>query len=98
MDRTLRWFAMGIGEQISNVGSEVNRAIRYKNKNEEDKKRCFYEKAVELLELTCDDPKNRHRCGELRAAIEELTDYFVGDNEYNTTDEVLMKYYDAFLV
>ena len=30
MDRTLRWFAMGIGEQVSNVGSEVNRAIRYK--------------------------------------------------------------------
>ena len=49
-------------------------------------------------ECTCKDPKNKHRCGELQACIEELTDYFVGDNEYNTTDEVLMKYYDAFLV
>lgn len=29
---------MGIGEQISNIGSEVNRAIKYKNRNEEDKK------------------------------------------------------------
>lgn len=98
MDRTLRWFAMGIGEQISNIGSEVNRAIRYKNKNEEDKKKRFYEKAVELLELTCADPKNKHRCGELQECIAELTDYFVGGNEYNTTDEVLIKYYDAFLV
>ena len=48
--------------------------------------------------MTCEDPKNKHRCGELRAAIEELMDYFIGDNMYNTTDEVLMKYYDAFLV
>ncbi|MBD5496046.1 MAG: hypothetical protein HDR12_17180 [Lachnospiraceae bacterium] len=98
MDRTLRWFEMRIGEQISNIGSEVNRAIRYKNRNDEVKKIHFYEKAIELLELTCDDPKNKHRRGELQFCIEELTDYFVGTNQYNTTDEALMKYYDAFLV
>lgn len=98
MDRALRWFAMGIGEQISNIGSEVNRAIRYKNKDEEDKKVRFYEKAVELLELTCADPKNGYRRGELQAAIEELTDYFIGENMYNTTDATLTKYYDAFLI
>ena len=98
MDRTLRWFEMGIGEQISNIGSEVNRAIKYKNKNEDEKKKRFYEKAVELLELTCADPKNKFRLGELHFCIEELTDYFIGENQYNTTDEMLMKYYDAFLV
>lgn len=98
MDRTLRWFEMGIGEQISNIGSEVNRAIRYKNKNDEVKKNNFYKKAVELLELTCKDPKNQFRLGELNFCIEELTDYFVGTNQYNTTDEMLTKYYDAFLV
>ena len=98
MDRTLRWFEMGIGEQISNIGSEVNRAIKYKNRTEEDKKRRFYEKAVELLNLTCADPKNKFRLGELQFCIEELTDFFVGTNQYNTTDEMLMKYYDAFLV
>ena len=89
---------MGIGEQISNIGSEVNRAIKYKNRNEEDTKRRFYEKAVELLNLTCADPKNKFRLGELQFCIEELTDFFVGTNQYNTTDEMLMKYYDAFLV
>ena len=89
---------MGIGEQISNIGSEVNRAIKYKNRNEEDKKRRFYEKAVELLNLICADPKNKFRLGELQFCIEELTDFFVGTNQYNTTDEMLMKYYDAFLV
>lgn len=98
MDRTLIWFEMKVGEQISNIGSEVNRAIRYKNKNDEVKKIHFYQKAIELLELTCNDPKNEYRRGELQSCIEELTDYFVGENLYNTTDEALMKYYDAFLV
>lgn len=97
MDRTLRWFEMGIGEQISNIGSEVNRAIRYKNRNDEVKKVNFYKKAKELLELSCEDPKNKYRCGELQACIEELTDFFIGTNQYNTTDETLMKYYDAFI-
>lgn len=98
VDRTVRWFEMGIGEQISNIGSEVNRAIRYKNRNDDSKKEHFYQKAVELLELTCKDPKNQFRRGELEFCIEELTDYFIGSNQYNTTDELLMKYYDAFLV
>ena len=29
--------------------------------------------------------------------IEELKDYFLGDNTYGTTDEMLHKYYDAFI-
>ena len=28
---------------------------------------------------------------------EELIDYFIGNNIYQTTDEVLLRYYDAFL-
>ncbi len=29
--------------------------------------------------------------------IEKLLDYFKGDNVYGTTDEMLHKYYDAFI-
>ena len=32
MDRVMSWFAMPVGVQISNVGSEVHRAIRWKKK------------------------------------------------------------------
>ena len=97
MDRTLRWFEMPIALQISNVGSEVARAIKYKNKNENEKACRFCQKAVELLKLTEEDPKNVHRRGELSFAIEELEDYFIGNNVYNTNDEMLRRYYDAFL-
>lgn len=96
-DREMRWFAMPVSMQLANVGSEVNRAIRYKNKNEPDKQVRFCDKAVELLQLSKRDPKNAHRQGELDFCIEELQDFFKGDNYYQTTDDKLMRYYDAFI-
>ena len=97
MDRKMRWFNMSVGMQLANVGSEVTRAIRWKNKNDQAKQRRFCEKAIELLELTKDDPKNEHRQGELNFCIEELEDYFLGENYYQTTDDMLIRYYDAFI-
>ena len=99
MDKDLRttWFEMPVGMQISNVGSEVSRAINWKNRGNEKRKVGFCNKAIEFLQLSIEDPKNIHRIGELSFCIEELKDYFLGDNLYNTTDEMLRKYYDAFI-
>jgi len=57
----------------------------------------FCMKAIEFLELMKKDPKNRYRKGELDCCIDELQDYLMGENLYNTTEEQLVKYYDAFL-
>ena len=97
MDRSVRWFAMPVSLQISNIGSEVGRAIKYKNRNDQEKAEHFVAKAIQLLELTKQDPKNKGRVGEFEFAIEELIDYFLGNNVYSTTDEMLRKYYDAFV-
>lgn len=99
MDKDLRttWFEMPVSMQISNVGSEVSRAINWKNRGNEKRKVGFCNKAIEFLLLSIEDPKNIHRIGELSFCIEELRDYFLGDNLYNTTDEMLHKYYDAFV-
>ena len=97
MDRYLRWFSMPVAVQISNIGSEVNRAIKYKNQQEPEKAERFMNKSIQLLEMTKQDPKNRHRIQEFEFAIEELLDYFIGNNIYGTTDEKLKKYYDAFV-
>ena len=39
------------------------------------------------------------RCAveEFNNAVEELRDYFLGDNIYGTTDEMLMHYYGPFM-
>ncbi|MBR0173203.1 MAG: hypothetical protein IJQ21_10485 [Lachnospiraceae bacterium] len=99
MDQELKrtWFQMPIGMQISNVGSEVFRALSWKNKGNEKRKIGFCNKAIEFLQLSIEDPKNRHRAGELSFCIEELQDFFLGENLYKTTEEMLHKYYDAFL-
>lgn len=99
MDRnvTERWHQMTVQEQLANVGSEVHRAIRFKNKNDEKKALNFVNAALDFLVLTQSDPKNRNRIQELGFCKEELIDYFIGENIYQTTDEMLIKYYDAFL-
>ena len=91
------WFKMSVTMQISNIGSEVARAIRYKNEGNEKSKINFCNKAIELLTLSMSDPKNAKVAHEFEYCIEELKDYFLGSNEYNTTDEMLQNYSDAFL-
>ena len=59
MDRYVRWFQMPISIQISNIGSEVNRALKYKNQGEADKAERFAGKAIQLLEMTKQDPKKQ---------------------------------------
>lgn len=88
---------MPIGVQISNVGSEVHRAINWKNRGDVQKRNSFCMKAIEFLELMKKDSKNCCRKGELSCCIDELADYLMGENMYNTTEEQLIKYYDAFL-
>ena len=88
---------MPVQMQISNIGSEVNRAIHWKNKGNEKRKEGFCQKAIDYLILSIEDPKNAHRVEEFIFCIRELQDYFLGINYYNTTDEMLKKYYDAFI-
>lgn len=54
MDKDIRttWFEMPVSVQISNIGSEVSRAINWKNKGNDKRKIGFCEKAIEYLELS----------------------------------------------
>lgn len=61
------------------------------------KKINFCMKVIEFMELMKTDLKNQNRKGELDCCIDELRDYFTGENIYNTTEEQLIRYYDAFL-
>lgn len=99
MDRKVaeRWYQLSVQQQISNIGSEVHRAIRFKNKDDKKKTLGFVNVALEFLSLTQSDPKNRNRIQEFGFCREELIDYFIGENIYQTTEEMLIKYYDAFL-
>lgn len=91
-----RWFEFSLMEQLANVGSEVIRAINWKNKNNQEYSVMAFERALELFDLTISDPKNKHRLREITRARELFADYFAGDNIYNSTDDMWMKYFYAF--
>ena len=93
-----KWFRMPVTEQMADIGKEVAEAIRWKEKGDHQKTRSFCNNAIELLILIEEDPKHG-RCAveEFNSAVEELRDYFLGDNIYGTTDKVLMHYYGPFM-
>jgi len=90
------WFKLSFIEQFANVGSEVERAISWKNKGNLKYSKLSFYRALELLSLTIDDPKNRFRLKEITRIYELLVDYFEGKNIYNSSDDFWKRYFYAF--
>lgn len=90
-----RWFKFTIFEQLANVGMDIERTIQWKNKNLEYSTKAF-ERALELLDLTIADPKNRKRLKEICRARYMLVDHFMCDNEHQSTDKQWQEYFYQF--
>lgn len=91
------WYRLDFTEQLANIGSEVERAISWRDKNKEYSIKAFH-RALELLELTLSDNKNRRysRLKELTRLKEILIDYFYFDNKFSSSDELIRKYFYYF--
>ena len=83
-------------EQMGNVGSEVERAINWRARGNLEHSRKAGERALELMDLTIGDGKNRSRLREIVRVREVLADSFFGDNQYKSSDEAWKKYFNAF--
>lgn len=93
-----RWFQMSIVEQLGNVGSEVSRAINWKAKNNLTNSRQAFFRALELLDLTISDKKNISRLKEVVRVREVLSDFFMGKNQFKSTDNSWQKYFSYFAI
>jgi hypothetical protein len=61
-----RWFTFSIAEQLANVGSEYERALRAKEENNPERFRHALARMLELMDLTIADSRWRnHRLKEL---------------------------------
>lgn len=93
-----RWKTFSIFEQMANIGTEVGRAIRWKNKqNQQMSKNAFY-RSLELIDFTIDDLKNNTSLKEVTRMRELLVDYFIGENIYKSSDQSWGKYFFPFNV
>ena len=93
-----RWSQMSIVEQLGNVGSEVSRAINWKAKNNLANSHQAFFRALELLDLTISDKKNISRLKEIVRVREVLSDFFMGKNQFNSTDNSWQKYFSYFAI
>lgn len=91
---------MTLAEQLGNVGSEVSRALNWRSSNPRIARGAM-ERALELIDLTLDDPNHRSSVARLREicrAREVLLDFLVGSNQYGSTEATLRRYFDAFAI
>lgn len=92
-----RWFTMTLAEQMGNIGSEVSRANRAQNKDQQRFQNAV-DRALELFYLTLSDMRWRGRLKEIGRAREVFCDAVYGGKEYGSSLASLQKYFDYFAI
>ena len=93
-----RWQSLSLMAQLGNAGSEVERALKWREKGNEKYSRLAFERSLELIDLTIADPKNRKRLREITRTRELLVDYFFANNDFLSTPQSWRNYLLAFAV
>jgi hypothetical protein len=91
-----RWGKLTFLEQMANIGSEVERALNWRVKNNADYSQKAFERALELMDLTLESVRGPARLKELARLREALVDYFFGTNQFMSTEESWRKYFLCF--
>lgn len=92
-----RWFTFSLYVQLANVGTDIARAFEWRKLKNDDYSQEAFDRAMELLDLTIKDPKNRgSKRRELTRVREALKDFFLCNNEYGTSEEFWNQYFYDF--
>ncbi len=91
------WIKKSFLEQMANIGSEVYRAISWKERNSEYSEIAF-NRSLELFDLTKNSKLTSSQYRELTRTREIWVDYFKYDNQYNSTGEDINKYFTYLTV
>ena len=89
------WQAMSFIKQMAHIGSEVSRALNWREKNPVYS-RMAIDRILELIDLTIADPQNHKRGKELWRTREAITDFFYCDNQFSSSERSWRRYFDAF--
>lgn len=92
------WHSLSLVEQLANVGSEVERAISWKSKNNEKFSLKAFFRAIELFDLTIANLalENTAQTREVCRAKELFADYFIGKNQYKSKAKDWQRYFRNF--
>ncbi len=87
---------MTLLEQMANIGSEVERALNWKAKNNAERSQKAYERALDLLDITLDCPYSGARFKEVARVREVVVDFFHGGNSFGSSEDSLRRYFLQF--
>jgi hypothetical protein len=93
-----RWQDLSLCQQMANIGSEIGRAIKWKNQANQKLYEKFLFKGIEYLDLTIQDKKylSTAKLREICRLKEFLCDHFLGDDSWGFDDEWFEKYLNQF--
>jgi hypothetical protein len=86
-------------EQLGNVGSEVDRAIRARAQGRPDRSERAFDRALELFDLTATDPRWKlHQRRQILRAREQFCRVFFDETAEPDLADYLSKYFLQFAV
>ncbi len=91
------WLTMSLEDQLGNIGSEYERALRWKEKGQKQMFENALARMLELFNLTIGDkrwhgPRLKELCRAREVSLSELFD----DKEFSGNPESLKKYFLQF--
>lgn len=94
-----RWQSFSLIEQLGNVGSEVDRAIRAHEQGRQERFEAALSRALELFDLTASDPRWKlHQRREILRAREQFCRVFFDETAEPDLAAYLSKYFLQFAV
>lgn len=91
-----QWTKLSLPEQMANIGSEIERAISWREKKNKEYSEKANLRALELLSLTIKGAKSFPQIKEVARVREAWLDYFVGKNQFKQTKSQWRKYFMNF--
>lgn len=90
-----KWQTLSLAEQLGNIGSEINRALKFQGKNQQLFENAIY-RALDLFDLTIEDTRWRNRLKEITRVREVICNTVFSDGEYSTSLDDLNQYFYSF--
>ena len=90
------WSRLSLVEQMANIGSEIERTIKWRDKQNQEYANMANYRALELFDFTLSDKKNKTGLKEIARARELWLDFFIGDNQFGQTADQWHKYFLSF--
>lgn len=91
-----RWAQLSLVERKANIGGEVERALKWREKNNAEYSRMAFERALEIIDLSLQFPQKDSHTREITRLREALVDYFAGSNEFRSTESSWRNYFSPF--